>query len=138
MNARAAYYAKKDEARFGQFLAEGRAFGPHGKELVIADSILHYNDTLSCELTEKVVTANLAVRELGFKPYVAPAMSSGAISLLLTLRGEWHYGSVFLGGAFMGCKTRMTAMGQQTECLPLPDALYARIQAAEAALHAIV
>ena len=38
----------------------------------------------------------------------------------------------------MGCKTRMTAMGQQTECLPLPDALYARIQAAEAALHAIV
>lgn len=138
MNARAAYYAKKDEARFGQFLTEGRAFGPHGKELVIADSILHYNDALSCELTEKVVTANLAVRELGFKPYVAPAMSSGAISLLLTLRGEWHYGSVFLGGAFMGCKTRMTAMGQQTECLPLPDALYARIQAAEAALHAIV
>ena len=46
--------------------------------------------------------------------------------------------TVFLGGAFMGCKTRMTAMGQQTECLPLPDALYARIQAAEAALHAIV
>ena len=32
----------------------------------------------------------------------------------------------------------MTAMGQQTECLPLPDALYARIQTAEAALHAIV
>ena len=137
MNARAAYYAKKD-ARFTQFLTEGRAFGPHGKELVIADSIEHYNDALSCELTEKVVKANLVVRELGFKPYVAPAMSSGAISLLLTLRGEWHYGSVFLGGAFMGCKTRMTAMGQQIECLPLPDALYTRIQAAESALHAIV
>lgn len=137
MNARAAYYAKKD-ARFAQFLTEGRAFGPHGKELVIADSIQHYNNALSCELTEQVVKANLVVRGLGFKPYVAPAMSSGAISLLLTLRGEWHYGSVFLGGAFMGCKTRMTPMGQQIECLPLPDALYQRIQAAESALHAIV
>ena len=137
MNARAAYYAKKDE-RFARFLTEGRAFGPHGKELVIADSIQHYNDSLSRELTEQVVKANLVVRELGFKPYVAPAMSSGAISLLLTLRGEWHYGSVFLGGAFMGCKTRLTALGQQTECLPLPAELYARIQAAESALHAIV
>lgn len=137
MNARAAYYAKKDE-RFARFLTEGRAFGPHGKELVIADSIQHYNDSLSRELTEQVVKANLVVRELGFKPYVAPAMSSGAISLLLTLRGEWHYGSVFLGGAFMGCKTRLTALGQQTECLPLPAELYTRIQAAESALHAIV
>ena len=85
-----------------------------------------------------MVTANLAVRELGFKPYVAPAMSSGAISLLLTLRGEWHYGLVFLGGVFLFFYSRMTGMGQQTECLPLPDALYARIQAAETALHAIV
>ena len=95
-------------------------------------------DTIQIRAGKKAGMPTLAVRELGFKPYVAPAMSSGAISLLLTLRGEWHYGSVFLGGAFMGCKTRMTAMGQQTECLPLPDALYARIQAAEAALHAIV
>ena len=35
MNARAAYYAKKD-ARFASFLTEGAAFGPHGSDLVIA------------------------------------------------------------------------------------------------------
>lgn len=34
MNARAAYYAKKD-ARFASFLTEGAAFGPHGSDLVI-------------------------------------------------------------------------------------------------------
>ena len=38
MNARAAYYAKKD-VRFASFLTEGRAYGPHGADLVIANSI---------------------------------------------------------------------------------------------------
>ena len=126
MNARAAYYAKRDE-RFKQFLTEGRSFGPHGQDLVIADSIEHYNDELSKELTELVVTANLKMRALGYKPFVAPAFSSGAISILLTLRGEWHCGSVFLGGVYMGVKNRYTANGLETECLPLPAALYDRL-----------
>ncbi len=42
MNSRAAYFAKQD-SRFQQFLTEGRAYGPHGQKLVIADSIPHYN-----------------------------------------------------------------------------------------------
>ena len=37
MNARAAYYAKK-ERRFADFLTDGRSFGPHGEDLVIANS----------------------------------------------------------------------------------------------------
>ena len=91
------------------YLTEGRAFGPHGQDLVIADSLEHYNDELSRELTRKTVTCNLAVRELGYKPYIAPALSSAAISILLTLRGAWHYGSLYLGderGAFLGMKNR--------------------------------
>ncbi|MBR3367649.1 MAG: lactate dehydrogenase, partial [Lachnospiraceae bacterium] len=136
MNARAAYYAKRDP-RFGKFLAEGRSFGPHGQELVIADSIDHYDDALSRELTQKVVTANLEMRALGFKPYVAPAFSSGALSILLMLRGEWHCGSVYLGGAFMGVKNRCTPNGLETEVLPLPDQLYARIREAEEVLKGI-
>ena len=55
MNARAAYYAKRDP-RFKQFLTEGRSFGPHGQDLVIADSIENYNDELSKELTNSTVT----------------------------------------------------------------------------------
>ena len=136
MNARAAYYAKRDE-RFKQFLTEGRSFGPHGQDLVVADSIEHYNDELSKELTQLTVTANLHMRAIGFKPFIAPAYSSGAISLILTLRGEWHCGSVFLGGIFMGVKNRYTSHGLETEILPLPDALYERIVTAQENLKAV-
>ena len=127
MNARAAYYAKRDD-RFASFLTEGRSFGPHGTGLTIANSIEHYDDALSQELTHLTVTANLKMREIGFKPYVAPALSSGALSILLTLRGEWHCGSVFLDGIYMGVKNRYTPAGIETELLPhIPDALYGHI-----------
>lgn len=133
MNARAAYFAKRDE-QLSSFLTEGRSFGPHGTGLFIANSIENYNEEISQELTHKTVTANLVMREIGFKPYVAPALSSGALSILLTLRGEWHCGSVFLDGIFMGCKNRYTPAGVETELLPhIPDPLFAHIQ--EAADH---
>lgn len=137
MNARAAYYAKQDP-RFSSFLAEGRSFGPHGRGLVIANSITHYDDALSRELTELVTAANLRIRELGFKPYVAPAVSSGAMQLLLTLRGDWHCGSVCLGGVWFGVKNRFTAHGLEVETLELPDALFARLRETEALLKEIV
>ena len=133
MNARAAYFAKKDE-KLSSFLTEGRSFGPHGTGLFIANSIENYNEDISQELTHKTVTANLVMREIGFKPYVAPALSSGALSILLTLRGQWHCGSVFLDGIFMGCKNRYTPAGVETELLPhIPDPLFAHIR--EAADH---
>lgn len=138
MNARAAYFAKKDE-KLASFLTEGRSFGPHGTGLFIANSIENYNEEISQELTHKTVTANLVMREIGFKPYVAPALSSGALSILLTLRGEWHCGSVFLDGIFMGCKNRYTPAGVETELLPhIPDPLFAHIQEAADHLKAIL
>ncbi|MGB5824563.1 MAG: lactate dehydrogenase, partial [Proteocatella sp.] len=42
MYARALYYANKEE-NLSYFKKEGRAFGPHGKGLIIADSINKYN-----------------------------------------------------------------------------------------------
>ena len=138
MNARAAYYAKRD-ARFASFLSDGRAYGPHGTGLWIANSLSDYDEALSAALTERTVTANLKMRELGFKPYVAPALSSGALSLLLTLRGEWHCGSVFLDGVYMGCKNRYTPAGIETELLPsVPDALFAHIEDAAGILREII
>lgn len=137
MNARAAYYAKRDP-RFASFLTEGRTFGPHGQDLVVANSIKEYDDGLSKELTELTVTANLQMRAIGFKPFIAPAYSSGAISLILMIRGHWHCGSVFLGGIFMGVKNRYTAHGLETEILPLPEPLYERIVTAQENLKKIV
>ena len=37
---------------------------------------------------------NLRVRELGFKPYIAPGLSSAAVSILQLLRGQVHFGAV--------------------------------------------
>ena len=88
-------------------------------------------------LSSMALEANLRMRELGFKPFVAPAYSSGVLSILATLRGEDHYGSVFLGGSYMGVKNRTTPAGQQHEILPLADALMVRIRASEASLSAI-
>ena len=133
MNARAAYYAERD-SRYSSYLTEGRAFGPHGQDLVIANSIDHYDDAVSRELTSLAVNANLEVRSLGFKPYLAPALSSAAISILLTLRGEWNYGSLYFGdrdrGAFLGIKSRCTQNGWDYEDLALPEDLYERIKTA--------
>lgn len=132
MNSRAAYYAKKDK-RFAGFLTEGRAFGPHGSGLVIANSLTDYDDGVSRELTTLAAEANLRAREMGYKPYIAPALSSGAISLLLTISGEWHYSSVYLGnaekGAFMGVRNRMGTNGIVIERVPLPNKLFERIKA---------
>jgi len=138
MNARAAYYAKRD-AKFAGFLTHGRSFGPHGAGLVIANGVEHYDDGLSQELTHLTVTANLQMRQLGFKPYVAPSLSSGALSILLALRGEWHCGSVFLDGIYMGCKNRFTPAGIETELLPhIPEVLFGRIRAAAEHLKEIL
>ena len=131
MNARAAYYAERNSA-FALYLAEGRAFGPHGDGLVLADSIIAYHDDISKALTDKVVHANMAVRKLGYKPYIAPALSSAAISILLTLRHQWHYGSVYLGnaekGAFFGIKNRMNEQGVLYEDVAVCAPLYERLK----------
>jgi len=138
MNKRAEYFASKHieagDSRFASYLTEGRAFGPHGGDLVIANSIENYDDEISKELTELTVKANLEVRELGFKPYLAPAISSGAISLLLTLSGQWNYSSVYLGrgkqGAFLGIRNRICGDKVEIEDLSLPEELYKRIEKA--------
>ena len=131
MNARAAYYADRDN-RFAAYGDEGRAYGPHGEDLVIADSITSYNDELSVELTELTVKSNLETRADGFKPYIAPALSSGAISIIQMLRREWNYSSVFLGdessGAFLGCRNRREAAGDIIiENRELDEKLFERI-----------
>ncbi|MCQ4638542.1 lactate dehydrogenase [Anaerovorax odorimutans] len=131
MNARALYFARRDE-RFASFLTEGRAFGPHGEDLVIANSLENYDDGISKELTRLAAESNMKTRELGFKPFIAPALSSGAISLLATLSGQWNYSSVYFGrggrGAFLGVKNRRTPYGIEVENLPLPEELFSRIE----------
>lgn len=132
MNARACYYATLYPETYGCYISEGRVFGPHGEDLIVADSIVNYGDKPSRALTKLVVEANRAVRNLGYKPYIAPALSSAALSILLTLRGQWHYSSIYFGdgqkGAFFGLKNTMTHSGIVYEDLSVCSALYERMR----------
>jgi hypothetical protein len=126
MNARACYYSQQQDAT-KHYIHEGRAFGPHGEGLIIADSILNYNEELSKDLTHRTKDANLEVRSTGFKPYIAPALSSGSLSLLATINSQWHYSATFIGGTFMGCKNRLLPSGIELETLDLNEVLLGKL-----------
>ena len=145
MYARAAYYARRiargditisnDKAADGasHFPREGRAFGPHGADLVIANSLENYDDELSREITRLTVQANHEVRGLGFKPFIAPALSSAALTVLGLIRGEWTDCSSYIGGIYFGARCRTViddAAAIEYETTPLPPALAERIEAA--------
>jgi len=127
MNARGLYYSNKDNYA-PYYQGEGRAFGPHGDGLIIADSITSYNHEKSLYLTEMAKTANLKIRSLGFKPYIAPALSSGALSILDTIRGAWHYSATYMGGVYLGALNRLTPLGTEVEVNMLHPLLLERLE----------
>ena len=132
MQARAAYAAKC----MRQDYSRGRAFGPHGEGLVVCNAPNDgYDEALSEGLTEQARTLNLQVRELGFKPYIAPGLSSAAVSILRMLRGDWFESAVALGGCYFGCRSRLCGAAAETYREALAPALAARLEASYAALR---
>ena len=103
-------------------------FRSHGEGLIIADSIYNYNENLSDYLTKKAREANLEVRKVGYKPYIAPALSSGTLSILATIKGEWHYSATYVNEVFMGAKNRQNTTGVEIERIDMPDALFKKIE----------
>lgn len=132
MQARAAYAAK----RLGADFTRGRAFGPHGEGLVVCNAPDDgYDEALSEGLTELARTLNLQVRELGFKPYIAPGLSSAAVSILRMLRGDWFESAVPLGGCYFGCRSRLCGAAAETYREALAPALITRLETSWAALR---
>lgn len=128
MHARACYYSERHDMKY--YKEEGRAFGPHGKHLIIADSIANYNQEKSLALTEMTVKANLDVRAVGYKPFIAPALSSAAMSILAYLDGKSHYSTVYIDGVFFGCQNRVENLVYvHTEKNELSDLLMDRLTA---------
>ena len=118
------HHAKKDGIDF----SGGRVYGPHGADLIVANHPQNYDEALSARLTQETVTANLRVRELGFKPYIAPALSSAAVSLLRLVRGEVCCSAIPMGGAYFGCRSRTTSAGILTQREALHPALFRKIE----------
>ena len=124
MHARAEYCARCDGIHTQQL----RVYGPHGNGLVIANAPDEgYASVISRQLTHQAETANLFVRSLGFKPYLAPGLSSAAVSVLRALRGDWHDGAVPLGGAYFGCRAKLGVSGPEIRRERLHPELMQRI-----------
>ena len=133
MFARAAYYAAKrasSDPRFSHFPESGRVYGPHGNGLVAVNSILpqYYDDAATEKLTNLTVGANISVRALGFKPYIAPGVSSVGLTIPEVIKGNWNDSARFLNGVFFGARNRQTPSGTKWEKEPLPDELFYRLR----------
>lgn len=139
MNARGRYYAARNPG-LSSYLEAGRAFGPHGKDLVLANSLNPetYDEKISETLTELTVHANMEVRELGFKPFLAPAMSSAVFTILAMLAGEWNYSAAYLNGLYFGALNRRRESGTEWEEALLPEPLYQRLERAYKNLEEIL
>ena len=55
------------------------------------------------------------MRETGYKPYIAPALSSGAISIVKALKGDEHLSTFYNGKVFMGARNRLMGSFSLTE-----------------------
>lgn len=126
MDGRAKYYSDQLNLSYRE---NGRCFGPHGKDLVVSENIESIDEETDLLLTHKVITANLEMRALGYKPFVAPALSSGAHAITNMLKGEWHYSAQYLNGVYWGAKNRCTPFGIQYEYIKLSEHLKGRIRA---------
>ncbi len=118
MNARAAYYAKRDE-KLASFLTEGRSFGPHGTGLWIANSIDHYDEAISRELTQKTVTANLWMRELGSSPMWPPPCPPGPCPSCSPSGGSGTAGRCSWTASLWGSRTAIPPPGWRPSCCPV-------------------
>ena len=137
MNARAMYYAEKALDK-GEYENEGRVFGPHGEGLIVANSIKNYDHSRSLDLTDKTLQANLRVREFGYKPFIAPALSSGALSIISTIKGEDFFGSTYMNSVYMGSSCKLLKTGLKVEQFDFHPQLRSRIQETYDKLESII
>ena len=127
MYSRALYYAEKDH-KADDFRANGRVYGVHGKGLVVVDNIHNYDEEKSEELTDLTINSKTMVRELGFKPYIAPALSSGALPIISRIAGKYSYNSIYIDGVYIGMKNRALPIGIEVDRIAMSEKLFAKIK----------
>lgn len=125
MDARAKYYSDQMGLKYRE---TGRAFGPHGKDLIVTENYFDENQEISELLTQKVIQSNLEMRAIGFKPFIAPALSSGANSIVKMLNGELHYSANFLGGVYWGGQNKREGKLVKFEKLMVSQSLLSRLE----------
>ncbi len=125
MDARAKYYSDQLGLNYRE---TGRAFGPHGKDLIVTENYKEDTQDISEMLTQKVIHSNLEMRAIGYKPYIAPALSSGASAIVKMLSGEVHYSANYLGGTYWGGQNQRQGNLVQFEKIKVSDGLFKRLE----------
>lgn len=126
MEGRARYIAKE----MGAYSDDLRVYGPHGKGIIAVNSLSEYDEEISLELASRTERENFRIRETGFKPYIAPALSSGAIQMVKAIRGEYHASAWFDGKVFFGARSMLSDGFTQPERIQL-KAILQRLEACE-------
>jgi len=86
---------------------QGAAYGPHSTEVLVFDDPAQPDPALSRRLTEAARGGNLKIRDLGYLPYIGPAMSSIALTLPPLLAGREVLTSHFVHGIYFGGPSRL-------------------------------
>jgi hypothetical protein len=96
------------EAGQGERVARtGAAFGPHSAEVLAFDDPAAPDEALSEVMTTAARRGNYRVRDLGYLPYIGPALSSIVLSLPALLAGQEVLASAYVDGVYFGSPCRL-------------------------------
>lgn len=85
----------------------GVAYGPHSQDVLVFDDPLAPDPDLSGAMTRAARSGNYQIRDLGFIPFLGPALSSIALTLPTLLAGREVLASCFVGGLYFGAPCRL-------------------------------
>jgi hypothetical protein len=85
----------------------GVPYGPHSQDLLVFDDPAEPDLELSRILTQASRSGNYRIRELGFIPYMGPALSSIVLTMPDLLGGREVVASSFVDGIYFGAPCRL-------------------------------
>ncbi len=109
----------------------GAAFGPHSTEVLAYDDPAHPDLELSAAMSEAARRGNYRIRDLGFFPYIGPALSSIVTALPRLLARQEILASPLVDGIYFGTPTHW-----DWGLIPSPRALAPQVQETVTQLHA--
>jgi len=86
---------------------KGVPYGPHSTEVLVFDDPAEPDLELSRAMTEAARTGNYRIRDLGYIPFIGPALSSIALTLPELLQGREVLASGFVDGIYFGAPSRL-------------------------------
>lgn len=125
--------AARAEGRESGVRATGLPLGPHSTEVLVYDDPQSPDLALCRHMNDAARYGNLRVRELGYLPYVGPALSSIVLALPRLFAGKDILASSFLGGLYFGAPARL-----DWGLVPRPQRLGPVAQKEVHALHALL